>query len=1275
LTAKRFTKKLTKIAAWILGGLVAMLVSFHFWFVHHAEELIETLVHDQSNGKVNLKVKKFKFNWFSRKMELQDAVFYSTDTITAPTAYRFKVDRLRIEVKKVLPIIFEKRFLIDSIHILNPDISVTRLRSVKDTSALADTGLSIPHEMGRIYNSIQDALQVLEVDRFQIDNGTFSLNNKISPDEKPIIISRLYFHLDNLFVDTTHVKAQKKILFSDNVALHTTNQDILFPDGRHRLSFSNFRINVRNRLAEFDSCTIIATKGDSANNSFRIFFDKLRMTNIDFDTLYHTEVIKADSVYCINPRFRLDVELEKRTGPVQPPKLNELIQQLTGNMQLAFVVVQNGSFDINTMREGRPSSFTSDHNNFELQGLRIQQNAPRPLTVERFAMAIRNYENFLRDSAYAIQFDSILLNNNRISLSNFTYKELKNNKIVNSLTVPQFELQGLSWDNLVFNQQLKAEKVNLYHPVINYNTKNRTRSQDIFHVLEDIGNVFQLNNLSITDGKVNLFLPNNSSLRLEGATMSVSGKQLVDSRKVASIQRSVNDLKFQKGTFTTPDWTAGLENVQFKGSNNGLKAGSIHVRGAGDLIVEAKGVAINSMIFDERFQHNTLKNIQWQQADISFSSLKEFKSAKGGLTLEQINGANTRITINQGNRKMAVSLKTLTADKLQSITGQPVEVTGFAATGNDLAIRDSTLQLDIKNLAIRDRQTTSLTGIRYASYTSHDSVHMDIPSMNLVPDINALIQGKIQADAITVSQPVIKINLFASVPSIAEKKAGTQNIFLGSMLIHQPVIHFLSNNEKGKTSLEWKGTEKDNSFELSNLKIDKYPAPAISADRLRFSMDHFQYINTKGKKFDAGNGQLQAQVNQLALQKNETDGWDWQGIISQLVARNFMIDSLGKKNGTLIITTARLNDLSVSSSLLLNMRDLINQNKRFNLKEVTGSYKNTEDQFSWFNAGYDKQTKFFSLDSFVYLPTAGRDEYIKAHPHQSDYLTVKTGKVSVGPFDVERYIRDTILDMGVVNISDGFLTNYRDKRIPREPGLVKPLPVNFLKKISTHLIADTFHVKNGRVEYKEVHEKTAAEGSITVARLNGTITHMRNFNLNPGDSLDIKATAYLEDTILTKLTVKESYTDSLGGFLMTTQMGKGDLTVLNPILTPLASAELRSGYLDTMSMRVVGREFLAFGEMKMYYHGLKVKVTRPGKKSFFTSLATFLANTLIKNENSHRTGTVFFQRWRDRSPINYLVKIALSGMSSSIGIKKSKKQARKYRHEIRSKKLPPAHLL
>ncbi|MGZ8558794.1 MAG: hypothetical protein ACXWWC_10690, partial [Chitinophagaceae bacterium] len=368
MALKRISLKLLKINAFILGVLLVLTTAFHFWFVRHAAGLLEDMVGSQSNNKLKLKVHKFKFNWFTYDMELRKAVLYSTDD-SATTAYQFSIDKINITVKEILPLVFENKIFIDSIHLLNPDIRVTRLRSIKDTTASADTSLSLPQEMGKIYNSIQDALQVLKVDGFQIDNGKFSLINKVSPHARPVVITNINFRLDNLQVDTTIPASEQKILFSDNVALRTHNQNILFPDGRHRLSFSNFRINIQSRMVEFDSCTIVATKGDSTSNTFSIFFDKLQMTNIDFATLYHNEIIKADSVYCINPRFRLDVSLEKKTGPAKSfPKLDELIQELTGEMQLAFVVVENGSFDINTMRDGRPSSFTSDNNNFELQG-------------------------------------------------------------------------------------------------------------------------------------------------------------------------------------------------------------------------------------------------------------------------------------------------------------------------------------------------------------------------------------------------------------------------------------------------------------------------------------------------------------------------------------------------------------------------------------------------------------------------------------------------------------------------------------------------------------------------------------------------------------------------------------------------------------------------------------------------------------------------------------------------------------------------------------------
>ncbi|MET0392240.1 MAG: hypothetical protein ABW019_03825 [Chitinophagaceae bacterium] len=1270
MTAKRITRRLTRIAAFILGFIVVLLAVFHFWFINHAKSLIEDIVEKQSKGKLHLSIGKFRFNWMNRKMELRNAVFYSTDTATASTANRLRVDRIQIQVKEILPLIFDKKFYIDSIKLVNPEITVTKLRP-KDTLSAKDTSLSIPQEMGRIYNSIQDALQVLQVDRFQIDNGTFTLINRVRPEEKPITISRLNFHLDNLQVtDPNKTENDSKILFSDNVVLQTTHQNILFPDGRHRLIFSNFRINILNRLAEFDSCTIIATKGDSAGNSFRIFFDKLRMTNIDFDTLYHTEVIKADSVYCINPRFRLDVDLPKRTGPVKPPKLDELIQQLTGNIQLGFVVVQNGSFDINTLREGRPSSFTSDHNNFELRGLRIQENAQRPLTVEGFAIAIRNYETFLRDSAYTIRFDSIRFNNNRISLNNFSYQETRNNKVINNLSMPRFELQGLSWDNLVFEQQLNAEKVTLYRPVISYNlVRNRNRpSQDVFQVLAGIGSSLQLSNVDIIDGKVDLLLEKNARLQLEGANMSVRGKELVGSRGLTSIRKAVDELHFSKGIFTAGDLTMRLENVQFKGGVNGLSAGTVYLRNK-TMAIDAKGVTIESMLSDDRLQQTTIRGMQWQQADVRIMPGGK-AGAPGSLVVEKIRGANTKIVVDQDMRKASVFLERISVDAFRSVPGRPLQLSGLVAAGRDLSVADSALLLTVKALNIADGRSSTLQEVAYTSYTPNDSVHITVPALSLVPDINAMLRGAITADAVTVSRPVITISLRHTDTAGAAGKNSIGSIAIGRLRIVQPVVQYRSTTPKGISRLEWSGNINDNYIDLANLALNSETGSA-AVGQLRFSMDHFRYTDPKGKAFNAGKGEIEAQVNQLAWHTNADSTRDWTGTLAYLAARQFIIDSLDLKGGTLTIDSARLSDLSISSATLPDFRRLVSNNTRFHLYAVTGSYHNADEQYHWYNAGYNRLTKHFSLDSFTYRPAAEQEAFLNAQTFQTDYMAVRTGRVDIGPFDIYRYIQDSIMELGIVTIHDGYLYNFRDKRLPRPPGVIRHLPVNLVKKIPVMLEVDTVHIINANVDYGELNEKTGAEGTITVNRLQATVTNLRNFDIAEHDSLLIRASAYLQDTMLTRLQVKESYTDSLAGFLMTAQMGPADLTVLNPVLAPMAGAELRSGKLDTMTLRVVGREYLAFGSMNMYYHDLKVKIKRPdGKRSFVNGIITFVANTLIKNENRDRTGTVFFQRLRDRSAINYLVKIALSGVTSSVGVKRNKKQVRRYRKEIRSRNLP-----
>ncbi|HWN89605.1 MAG TPA: hypothetical protein VNM35_11100, partial [Chitinophagaceae bacterium] len=132
---------------------------------------------------------------------------------------------------------------------------------------------------------------------------------------------------------------------------------------------------------------------------------------------------------------------------------------------------------------------------------------------------------------------------------------------------------------------------------------------------------------------------------------------------------------------------------------------------------------------------------------------------------------------------------------------------------------------------------------------------------------------------------------------------------------------------------------------------------------------------------------------------------------------------------------------------------------------------------------------------------------------------------------------------------------------------------------------------------------------------------------------------------------------------------------LNQILPALSSIKLQSGYLDTLTMRAVGQEYLSLGEMRMYYHDLKVQFLKNGKeekKRFLQGLMTFIANSfIVKNENKKRVGVVYFPRSRDRSFINYYIKIVMSGVASSVGAKKNKRLMKKYNKQLKTRQLPP----
>jgi hypothetical protein len=1260
-------KKILKILGIILGIIIILITALHIYVVNNAESLVEEIVERESKGKLKLKVRNIKFNYFSKKVELQNVVFYSNDSLDLITAYHFQVDKIKMKVKALIPIFTSRELRIDSLELFAPKIQVTRLKPLNRPK---QSEASIPQEMGRVYNSIMDALKFLEVKRFQFDEGQFRLVNKVHPDQQPLEITKLHFHIEDFKVEQG--SSAEEFPDADKVVFWTKNQDITFPDGNHRLAFSRFRIKIKKRLIEIDSCTLIGKKNDNSRSGFTLFLDTLKLTNVDFEALYEQDLIKADSVYCLNPNFKIELELKERAkGERKIPNLDTLINQLTGDLQLNYVGVKNATIDITTTRNDKSTRFTSDKNNFEMRGLVIDQNAAQPISLQSFDMAIRNYENFVKDSSYFLRFDSIQLRENRIFLNNFSintepYKDKRN------IQVRQFILSGLSWGDLLFDRQIVAQQALLIRPVIDYypsaNAKQRTKNP-IVNSLAGINNYMSLDRIVIDNGRIKIRTRHTLDLLLEDANLVLDTRHIADSFSVTNIEGTIEIMNFKKGLMKIKDLVVNMDKASYDGTSNKFLFDKINIYNKQQTFhIKARNVQLDSLVYIDSMKMVWGEGINWKKADVEINLLQKNINKKDealDVVLKKIQGTNTQFYFNDSKNSLSVFLNEFSASSVDN--QDKLKIEGLHTSGKDIYWFNQRSTFRSKDFSVSDHSVSTLNNFEFKQSKDSNSTIISATRATFTPHISSIINGAPDINDVRIDKPIV----YMRTSGIADSnQSSLPDISIDKLQLNGPVFSLENDSQKGMKKIDWNGSETN--IVLKNLETDP-DKNQIAVSSINTIVSNFKITNQENKTTSSNEGTLQLQLSDLVVNTGKKKYWSVK--VNRGDAKNFSADSFGKKPANVKVYGGVLKNLVLGTEINGNLRKIIEKNPSFTVSDISGQIIDEKNKWDWYNLSFDKPGKSFSLDSFSYSPVLTRDEYIAASKWQTDYMTVKTGKVIVNKFDLDQYLADSVFRSGTVSITDPYFTSYRDKTPLFNAGIIKPLPAKLIQRIPEKISIDTIVITNGTVVYSELNDKTKETGVLPVTRISGDIFPIKNFDLTPADSFRIRLNGYLLDSGWIRLRTRESYLDTLSGFLITIRMRPHSLMYLNQVLPALSSIKLQSGYLDTLTMRAIGRDDISLGEMRMYYHDLRVKFLKDGKedkKGFLQGLITFIANSfIIKKENKKRVGVVYFPRLRDRSFINYYIKIAMSGVASSVGAKKNKRLMKRYNKQLKIRQLPP----
>ncbi len=1266
LKIQRFFRKGFVKLSLILITILAIVITFlHIWFVHNANRLLIDLVHKRSGGKLKLELSDVNFNFFSSEVKIHKAKISSTGDYKKRITYQVSFQKVTLSTNSLWPAFFKNSLEIRKIKLYDPVIEVFSRQ--KDNTTDTKNNLSLGLELGKLYNSVQEAITALNTHSISLINAKLILNNKSNQRKNPVIFSNIYFTLKKL---NKHTDEHGKYLDNNNILFSSSNQNISLTDGIHKLLFKRLVIQKARNII-LDSCTIIALPTGESHSSFNIHFKRLALIGVDFNALYKSNRIKADSVYCLNPITDLNLDKAFTDSTIVNrgmPDPIKILREFAGDLELGFLGVMNADIHLNVTGKNTQSNIHSGRVNFQIKNLRITPDSSKLISMRAFDMLIKGYHLYNKDSTCVYSFDSIRFANDKLLLNNFSVHTSSGISKVRSFrdySMPYFELLGVDWAELIFNQNLKADEAILRDPTINYRkiAKVNISKKSLFLTShQNFDDFMEIGRLNIINGNLNLKWGDNKSLQLQGFNLSVLGNNLSDYKHVR-LQKDIESLFFENGYLKVGDINARLKNITFK-TNDQVHAEQLIINNdQGGIDSKLNDVSIKNIYSEEKSGNIVVDALQWGDGNIAIKSMPQpgARPRKTSILLKNIFGKNTQFTFNRDGAVCNAFVTNVQVSSLQKSNASPISIRELELNGRQISFSNASIRMNSENFILSDNsQEFAKTHFEKTGYTG--TLVIDIPSIRLTNNINSLFTNDLSLKNVLLISPMINFQRQNNSLITVHKNSQIPLIKINNITMSEPVVTLQlgQGSSEKKFSLPYsKGSEiKAGDIQISNgeIKIDDLKVKAQKAQ-----------ITGGGKDFSVDDG---AYLKLSKINISATgDSTAWNGMLTKLNIKNSDGYVFNIKENKLFLKDINVENFKLSSTSINNIGQLLSSNQTAVISTSAAKYSTRNSLWKFANVSFDAGLHLLKLDSVNYNPAMSRDSFIASQLHQVDYLNFRSGNASLSGFDIFKYFNGDLITIQKATFSKPTKPVLRDKFPPFLAGVRKDLFTEKISKISFPVSINQISINDGTVSYTEKNEKNRLEGNLLLTHLNGNIFNIKNYGDQRMDSLSFALRGSMLDHAFFDLKLNQSYADPLQGFIMDLRIEPTSLIFLNPLLAPLSNVKFTSGNIDKFEMNAIGNENSAQGEMKFYYHDLRIQLLKNGgieKATFLKKAESGLVNFFVlKNNNNSRTGLIYFKRLKDRSFFNFMNKIIFSGVITSTGAKKNSR----YKKEIKSNNL------
>lgn len=1250
-------------------------VGIQLFIQQYSAKILEDLVAKESKGKVKVEIGRLRLRLFPNEtLDLHNTTFIFNDTKSKSKSYSVEFKHLSLQLRSIRSFIMDKKLEVDYLLADQPIINIHNNGKEKTKSGNHNLNIKI----GNVYLALKKMANAIQVKKFGLRKGSITLHD-LEPYKKSITLGNINIILDELKMAEKKKEEELGISF-DKLNISSTNQSIEFPEGDYRIQYGALEFDTEMNLVKLDDFKINSQSKDSSKNDLAVEFKKLRLRNIDFNELYTNNKFKADSVICTDPVIKLELDLtKKKNTPLDGLALEKKIAGLIGNINMKYLGLINSNITIEAKGNKSNNNYNSKGNNFIAYNVSIDSTQAIPIQIGKLQFAIKNYEETLRNGKYKIQFDSVIYDNMALTLLNFKLSPTKNNRDADKkyFTIPQFKLEGLGLYELILEKYLKAKEltltnatfINNYHPKKNEKLKARS----IKSILSDFSEQIDLETIRIINGKLqNKSTNNKSEIIATGIQSEISVNEIFDLSTYESMANSIEKMNFDSAVFKSEKQTILLKKGQFNGDAKSILAEEININ-TNNNIIGAKNIRIHNYQFNDDFSKIVIDSIFYNTAKIQITQKIKKENSQSDesffLRINHLNANNTEFAFTSKNQLSAnASLKRIKLSQFELNDENEIKLNDLTLEGERLALSSPETNVSSSSFNIINNQPSFINKISISRKSAFDSLEARFPKIAFTPAIaNSLINGYPILGDILMPNATIYMRQYTNPDKQTSSKK--MELDLGSIILKNANLDLKQHDDKKSLSFQ----SDDIDIQTSKLKLN------INEDGLSIGKTNIKSIGMNMSLNDSLNlqidkGSFSIQMNYLN-KKYSADPSSFNTNIQKVDAQNVNLVSTGK-NGKLFslshFNVGGENIILDSASPAHVLRHLKSNPTLFvNNIDLKGSNPNAT--INAFGIGYQNGGRIVSVDSFQYVPTIDRETFMKNNVYQKDHMQFSTGKITIRNFDIELIATDSNLQLNYVVVEKPVLQVYKDKRLPLEPGKTKAMPVALLKKINQRLHIDSVRLADGTIFYEEFNDKTEMIAKIKLSELQTLIRNIDNYNTSKTDSLYIVSTSRLLDTANLSIRFHESYADSIGSFLYRVRIGQFGLPALNSVILPTANMKINRGWLDTLELRVMGNDYLAHGKMRMYYKDFKIQFLSNKeleKRTVFTKALSWVANTFLRTNNVEKTGTVFTERTREKSFVNYWVKIVLSGAMTNTRIRKNSKQEKRYQKALKRIQVP-----